>query len=53
MQITSDAGRIGPFTWINSKLFFTQMPGVRLQMWGSFAWRGQPQIQPQIIAEYI
>jgi len=49
MQITSDAGRIGPFTWINSTLHCPQIPRVRVQIWGGFAWRGLPHIECELI----
>ena len=49
MRITSDAGRIGPFTWINSTLHCPQIPRVRVQIWGGFAWRGLPHIECELI----
>ena len=49
MRIASGAGRIGPFTWINSALMFTQVPRVRVQMWGGFAWRRLPHVEAEIL----
>ena len=49
MRITSDAGRIGPFTWINSALMFTQIPRVRVHMWGGFAWGRLPHVKCDLL----